>query len=143
MLWSRTLIVGAGGGETKQITDLIFDYYILEEIQNISSLSSEFSLIGLFLLLLLLLVGYKAWRGEGLVWLEVSKFINHSIYHCVITIITWSISQDQTAARPSNNRSQSTQLWLQTELSPELVLVFIGMSRHQKIVGIGIHINVQ
>ena len=34
-----------------------------------------------------------------LVWL-VSKFINHSIYHCVITIITWSISQDQTAGRP-------------------------------------------
>ena len=39
--------------ETKQITDLIFDYYILEEIQNISYPSSEFSLIGLFLLLLL------------------------------------------------------------------------------------------
>ena len=40
-------------GGKKQITDLIFDYYILEEIQNISSPSSEFSLIGLLLLLLL------------------------------------------------------------------------------------------
>ena len=52
---------GRGAGETKQITDLIFDYYILEEIQNISSLGSEFSLI--------VVVEYKAWSGPGCVGL--------------------------------------------------------------------------
>ena len=52
--------MGEGAGETKQITDLIFDYYILEEIQNISSLGSEFSLI--------VVVEYKAWSGPGVGW---------------------------------------------------------------------------
>ena len=58
--------MGAGEGKTKQITDLIFDYYILEEIQNISSLGSEFSLIGS---LDVVVVEYKAWSGPGCVGL--------------------------------------------------------------------------
>ena len=57
--------MGAGEGKTKQITDLIFDYYILEEIQNISSLGSEFSLIGN---LDVVVVEYKAWSGPGVGW---------------------------------------------------------------------------
>ena len=57
---------GRWAGETKQITDLIFDYYILEEIQNISSLGSEFSLIGILLLLLLnTKPGVASWLGPA------------------------------------------------------------------------------
>ena len=36
----------------------------------------------------------------GVVWLPC-QYINHGIYHCVITIITSSISQDQTAGQPA------------------------------------------
>ena len=63
------------------------------------------------------------WAWRWLVWQEDSKFINHSIYHCVITIITSSISQDRDSG-PAQQQPQPAQ----PALFPELLSLDIDIN---------------